>query len=163
MLGKTMLLMTIQWHHCNCEHLTCIFCICRPKPLHSTFNYKTSLFGRSMTEVRLTDFFGDQRRIASKRIKSVQPQCVMGTNTTSIANASHADWQTPALIQSQLLGPSVSEHEIIPWFSGKKDCLNKQDVLFLSCFAAVAFLACSLTQKSKSTSAKQVKLFCWAG
>lgn len=150
------LMLFAMLHHCCFKAQS----FCRPKPLHSTFNYKADQFGRPMSKVLLTDFFGDQRRIAAKRNKAVQPQCRAESNTVNALNASNVTWQEPAVISDQMLEPDVSDdwlqtqHQL-----AKQHCLGKQDILMLLCLSVVAFLTCTLLGKSKLASAKQVKLF----
>ncbi|KAL3155313.1 glycosylphosphatidylinositol anchor biosynthesis [Trebouxia sp. C0009 RCD-2024] len=57
----------------------------RPTPLHSTFNYKATLPRRPLTKTLVLDFFGAQKRVASRRHQTPpKPQCPKRQRTSNL-------------------------------------------------------------------------------
>ncbi len=148
--------------------LTPLQCGCRPKPLHSTFNYKADLLRRPLTKVLLTDFFGDRKRVASRRHKSAQsqPQCTTGSGQVAAENSSSPEWKTSTHIPTfrqqaySSLEFGISQHMQL-YADGH--CWMTADLALLVILAAVALAACSLFGRHQQARIKQLQLVCWPG
>ena len=141
---------------------------CRPKPLHSTFNYKATSLTKPLTKTLVTDFFGDQRRIATRRHRTtpLQPQCTNESSNSSWDQLNTgADWQTLTL-QSDIMAASNS----IPHDSRSnqllytsKSCWVDRDLVFSILFLLSAGIVCSLQGMQRDTRIRQLQLICWPG
>lgn len=144
----------------NCS--LAVYCFCRPKPLLSTFNYQAHSFKRPLSEVLLTDFFGDRKRVATRRHKAAQPQPQCMKHTHHV-NVSSSGWQTPAPVPSgakQMHSLEQLENTQRQQLYTGSHCLISEDQILLVLFAALAAGICSLLGRHWDTRMKQCHLVC---
>lgn len=141
---------------------------CRPKPLHSTFNYKATSVRKPSTETLVMEFFGDQRRVASRRHRTTpqKPQCTAssGQNSSWTKSASGAEWQTFTLqsdnrVETTGMHDPTSKHSM--YISGC-GCM-KWDLVLSILLLLGACILCSLNGRQRNNKQKDphVQLICW--
>ncbi|DBA71030.1 TPA: hypothetical protein ACH3X2_011458 [Trebouxia sp. C0005] len=122
----------------------------RPKRLHSTFNFKAEAFGRPMSNVLLTDFFGDRKRVASRRQKAAHAQCTSRSGNTRAHNESNIEWQAPVQVATDAdkaySTPQQSSHHQEKLYVVEQPSMN-EDLALLVLFSALSFVACSLMNR----------------
>ena len=130
---------------------------CRPTPLHSTFNYKATSVRKPLPQTLVMDFFGDQKRVASRRHRPTpsKPQCTKRSSPDFSWSqpGSGADWQTLKLQSDisekadRLSGDSTNMHTI--YTSGY--CWFNQDLLLSVLFLLSACIVCSFSGRQRKS------------
>lgn len=151
---------------CKASQLvTCNLWQCRPKPLHSTFNFKAEAFGRPMSKVLLTDFFGDRKRVASRRQKAAHAQCTSHSGHARAHNESNIEWQTSVQVTTDAdkaySTPQQSSHHQEKLYVVGQPLMNN-DLALLLLFSALSFVACSVMNRHQDHQTKQCQLVCWS-
>lgn len=135
---------------------------CRPKPLHSTFNFKAEAFGRSTSKVLLTDFFGDRKRVASRRQKAAHAHCTSHSGKAGAHIKSNIEWQTSVQVTTDAdKAYSTSQHHQEMLYAVEQPLIN-EDLALLVLFSALAFVACRLMNRHQDHQTKQCQLVCWS-
>lgn len=118
-----------------------------------------------MSKVLLTDFFGDRKRVASRRQKAAQAQCTSHSGQARAHNESNIEWQTPVQVATgadkAYSTPQQSSHHQEKLYIVEQ-LLIHEDLALLVLFSALSFVACSLMDRHQDHQIKQCQLVCWS-
>ena len=130
---------------------------CRPQPLHSTFNVKATSLTKPLTDILVTDFFGDQRRVATRRHRTTPPLPQCTKNSSKISGLDQlrrgADWQTLTLQSDIRAASNRTSHgggsnQSFNLYTSKSCCIT-QDLVFSILFLLSAGIMCSLQGRQR--------------
>ena len=118
-----------------------------------------------MSKVLLTDFFGDRKRVASRRQKAAHAQCTSHSGQPRAHNNSNIEWQTPVQVATDADNaystPQQSNHQQEKLYAIEQPLIN-EDLALLVLFAALSFVACRLMNMHQDHQTKQCQLVCWS-
>ena len=100
-----------------------------------------------MSKVLLTDFFGDRKRVASRRQKAAHAQCTSHSGHARAHNESNIEWQTSIQVSTDADKaysiPQQSSHHQEKLYVVEQPLMNN-DLALLLLFSALSFVACSV-------------------
>lgn len=115
-----------------------------------------------MSKVLLTDFFGDRKRVASRRQKAAHAQCTSHSGQAVAHNESNIEWQTPVKVATDAdKACSTSQHHQEKLYAVEQSLIN-EDLALLVLFSALSFVACRLMNRHQDHQTKQCQLVCWS-
>ncbi len=115
-----------------------------------------------MSAVLLTDFFGDRKRVASRRQKAAHAQCTSHSGQAGGDNESNIEWQAPLQVATDAdKAYSTSQHHQEKLYAVEQPLIN-EDLALLVLFSALSFVACSLMNRHQVHQTKQCQLVCWS-
>ena len=145
---------------------------CRPKPLQSTFNYQATSLRKPLSQTLLTEYFGDQRRVATRRHRTTPtlPQCTKNPRlmgSTDVAG-SKPEWQNfiiPADMHNTFNTTLHARYRTQPLYDSRHRCSYLELVLcglflFFTCCSCCSCLSNHWARYSRT---KQIHLSCWPG
>jgi len=111
--------------------------------------------------VLLTDFFGDRKRVASRRQKAAHAQCTSHSGQAGGDNESNIEWQAPLQVATDAdKAYSTSQHHQEKLYAAEQPLIH-EDLALLVLFSALSFVAYNLMNRHQVHQTKQCQLVCW--